>query len=494
MHDDVRTGMATQAPNASPPTPPKPAPRESRKRCSHVFPLRNPTNLSAATPPTLARSGTTKFWLPLYLIFAAAVCWACYHQPIPQEFDRWMYDAVVRTNLGESVQQVFSIVKHSSPRIEQSSAVASPEHLGIIEPMFAIKVVYVEILTLMVKAGLSVERAISLVSIAAIFALALIIALWTRSPILSALLVISPAALALGRSGTPDALSTAVVLGGLWAITSNRLTVGLLLLLVSIWIRTDNVLLTLVVILWLLLSARLPLYQATVAALLAVASVLAINHFSGNYGWLVLFRCSFLGCKPPLDNLPRIDRARISGSVRNQSEDSGAASRPVAATRPGSMAHQQGVAPAPGADSRCHHRTLWVVPVAGRTYPDMGVPGRRNRIRIVPEEEPPAMRIESWSDTPPKVKAAVCVAAGLLSLFWVRNSSFLFSKRNLPDRHDRDAGRARQPVALRNHLFPAPDGIFLLGRHGTSLGRCRFHRTVVHSRRRGGLWLCHVDA
>ncbi len=262
--------------------------------------------MSAATPPTLARSGTTKFWLPLYLIFAAAVCWACYHQPIPQEFDRWMYDAVVRTNLGESMQQVFSIVKHSSPRIEQSSAVASPEHLGIIEPMFAIKVVYVEILTLMVKAGLSVERAISLVSIAATFALALIIALWTRSPILSALLVISPATLALGRSGTPDALSTAVVLGGLWAITSNRLMLGLLLLLVSIWIRTDNVLLTLVVILWLLLSARLPLYQATVAALLAVASVLAINHFSGNYGWLVLFRCSFLGCKPPLDNLPRI--------------------------------------------------------------------------------------------------------------------------------------------------------------------------------------------
>lgn len=247
-----------------------------------------------------------KVWLPFYVVFAIFASWACYRQPIADEFDRWMYDAVVRTNLGQSMEHVFDIVKHSSPRIEQSSAVGSAGQLGIIEPMFAIKVIYVEVVTVMAKAGIAIERSISLVSVCSLFLIAMIIGLWTRSPLLSALMVVSPASLALGRSGTPDALSAVFVLAGLWAVIGNRLSLGLLLLLLSVWVRTDNVLLVLVVIGWLVWNGSLRLYQAAVIAGLAVGSVLAINHFSGNYGWLVLFRCSFIGCKPPLDNLPGI--------------------------------------------------------------------------------------------------------------------------------------------------------------------------------------------
>jgi hypothetical protein len=261
---------------------------------------------SGTTTTALSRVITMRFWLPAYLFFAAVVCWTCYRQPIAGEFDRWMYDAVVRTNLGQSIDHVFEVVKHSSPRIEQSTAVASPGHLGIIEPMFAIKAIYIEVISLMAKAGIPIEKSISLVSVVGMFAIAMIIGLWTRNPVLSALLVMSPACVELGRSGTPDALSAAVVLGGLWAVASDRVFLGLSLLLISVWVRTDNVLLVLTVIVWLLWSARLRLYQASVVATLAVASVFAINHFSANYGWLVLFRCSFLLCKPPLDNLPRL--------------------------------------------------------------------------------------------------------------------------------------------------------------------------------------------
>jgi hypothetical protein len=245
-------------------------------------------------------------WLLLYLIFTIVVCWTCYRQPVAEEFDRWMYDAVVRTNLGQDIGHVFAVIKHSSPRIEQSTAVASPDHLGIIEPMFAIKALYVELISLLAKAGIPIEKSITAVSIAALFVLALVIAFWTRRPVMSALLVISPATLALGRSGTPDALSTTLVLAGLWAAIENKVMLSLLLLLLSIWVRTDNLLLTLTVLIWMALSSRLRPVHAAIAALLAIISVGIINHFSGNYGWLVLFRCSFIGCKPPLDHMPAV--------------------------------------------------------------------------------------------------------------------------------------------------------------------------------------------
>jgi hypothetical protein len=124
---------------------------------------------------------------------------------------------------------------------------------------------------------------------------------WTHRPFYSALLMATPAISGLGRIGTPDALSSLLLLSSTWALVRARIFPGVLLLLVSIWSRTDNILIVILILAWLAGTGKLSLSQAAVLTLLGVASVLVINHFSGNYGLSVLFRYSFIGGRSPAE-------------------------------------------------------------------------------------------------------------------------------------------------------------------------------------------------
>jgi hypothetical protein len=110
--------------------------------------------------------------------------------------------------------------------------------------------------------------------------------------------------------GTPDGLSTLVVLAGLWAVSRNRLLIAVVLLLVSIWIRTDNLLLVIAVLGYLLWQKRMTLVDAAAISALSVGSVAFINHFSGNYSWPVLFQFSFIGGRSPAEIDPRFSAAQ----------------------------------------------------------------------------------------------------------------------------------------------------------------------------------------
>jgi hypothetical protein len=108
------------------------------------------------------------------------------------------------------------------------------------------------------------------------------------------------------RSGTPDAFSAFFLLTSAWALASNRMFAGLALLVASVWVRTDNVLFVLAVLIWLACTKKLSLPHFLVLAGLAGTSVLLINYFSGNYGWRVLFRYSFLGGRYIADVRPEL--------------------------------------------------------------------------------------------------------------------------------------------------------------------------------------------
>jgi len=232
--------------------------------------------------------------LALYLAFLAALCVVCFKSQTPGDFDRYVYEALVRGK-HQSVQEIYPIVKHSYPRAEASLILDSPEHMGQLEPLYAIRPLYTQAIAVVAYTGMPYQRAISLVSALSLFLIGVVLLAWTGRPAYSALLVATPAVVGVARSGTPDALSAFFLLACAWALASKRMFAGLALLLASIWVRTDNVLFAIVILIWLAWTKKLAPSHAAVLTGLAGASVFLINYFSGNYGWRVLFRYSFLG-------------------------------------------------------------------------------------------------------------------------------------------------------------------------------------------------------
>jgi len=106
-------------------------------------------------------------------------------------------------------------------------------------------------------------------------------------------------ALEAAQLSTPDALSTLVVLTALWLVFEcQHFGRGLLLLLLSLPIRPDNLLWLLAVAGWRALRVRRDRIPAGVGALAGVAVYAALSIWSGNLGWRVLFHHSFVELLP----------------------------------------------------------------------------------------------------------------------------------------------------------------------------------------------------
>ena len=236
----------------------------------------------------------------LYLAFAAVLSSACFLRPVPDDFDRYIYEALVRGRY-ESAETIYSIIKHENPRAENSSVLDSPTHLRQLEPLYAIRPTYVDAIAMFSSAGIPIQRSINLVSALSFFGIAIVLLAFTGSPFYCALLLATPTVLVIARMGTPDALSTLMLIAAFWALTRDRLLAGVSLMILSVWVRTDNVLLVIAALGWLVWKRKLSALQSSLFALAALGSVLFINQMVGNYGWTVLFRYSFIGGKYPAE-------------------------------------------------------------------------------------------------------------------------------------------------------------------------------------------------
>lgn len=234
----------------------------------------------------------------IYLLFALGLAVSCYRRPVTDDFDRYVYEALVRAK-DQEIGEIYPLVKHESLRAESSSVMDSPEHLAELEPLYAIRPLYVQILVLTTKITGSPQKAINLTSAVSLFLVALMVAAITGKYLYSGLLVLTPGILTAGRIGTPDALSALAILIAYFAVCKNRMFTGSLLLMLSIWIRTDNVLFVLAMLVWLLYERKLKFFDASALGTIGVVSVFFIDSIAGNYGWKVLFHYSFIGGKYP---------------------------------------------------------------------------------------------------------------------------------------------------------------------------------------------------
>jgi hypothetical protein len=229
-----------------------------------------------------------------YFLFLVGVAFVSYRNPIKDDFDRYVYEAITRQR-SEPLVQVHSSLRQSYPRAAVSEIIDTPEHLAQLEPMYAVKPLYLEIIgSLYYKLGFPPQSAINLVSASSMLIVGVILFYWLKQPLLTGLVMLTPAALQLARLGTPDALSAVFTIGACCALAKARTTTAIFLLIPAIFVRTDNVILAIVAIAWLTwIEKSLTTTYAIALAAIAIASVGLINHFSGNYGWVILFRHSF---------------------------------------------------------------------------------------------------------------------------------------------------------------------------------------------------------
>jgi hypothetical protein len=179
---------------------------------------------------------------------------------------------------------------------------ADPYRFAEFLPLFAIRPLYNETLYIVGKTGLGLVKAGILISVVSYYFIGVLLFLWLgayASPWLgfaaSLLLMMSPPLMALGRDPTSDALASLIAFAALYLIfEKRRLASGMVLLLASIYFRTDFVVLAGPTIFVCWLERRFELWKALILATVAVASVLCINHFAGDYGIKMLYYRNFI--------------------------------------------------------------------------------------------------------------------------------------------------------------------------------------------------------
>jgi len=218
------------------------------------------------------------------------------HDRVYAELRRSVPAAALRGLLG---QEPTSPADQNKSRQERAR---NPQIFAEFLPLFAIRPLYNQTLWLISRTGFGLVRSAILISVISYFAIGVILFAWIKpyagmafGAAISFLLMISPPLTEIGRDLTSDGLSTLVAFASLFLIfEKRRLVPGFVLLLASIFFRTDFVVLAAPVLLVCWWQKGLALLQTGVLLALALASVLAINHFAGDYGIQMLYYRNFV--------------------------------------------------------------------------------------------------------------------------------------------------------------------------------------------------------
>jgi hypothetical protein len=220
-----------------------------------------------------------------------AVAIRAYRSPLPT-FDRLLYAATVAhlhtPEPSQIAQQAFQLAGNTDyPHTAfTDQLLAQPTLIAQQIPFYAIRPIYIHALSLF---GLRAVSPLAYVGIV------LLLAAWVQSPWWVIPLTLLPDLLLVAREITPDALSGFVVLGGFLLVKRGHLVAGLVALLLSLGVRTDNLFFLAPLLVVLALKRTLDWRAAVACVGLAVAVVGFINHWAHNYGWMVLIRHSFAG-------------------------------------------------------------------------------------------------------------------------------------------------------------------------------------------------------
>jgi len=255
--------------------------------------------------------GCSNVALFLYAGFCVALTIAAYLRPLPT-YDRYLYAGAVAS------------LRYSDPitlqRIARAEFDAQPSPFPFqnvaAEPYFAdvynnpyhfvqqlglsrVKLGYVASGYALWRAGLPILVSLRLISACSLLIVGLALLAWTHDALLSAVLLLTPPVLNMGRMVTGDPLSTTVIVLALFALATKRELLATGLLIVSIIVRSDNVVLVLVLLVGMIWTQHLRFKIGVWCAALAVATSAIVNRIAGIYGWRLVMQHSFV--KPELE-------------------------------------------------------------------------------------------------------------------------------------------------------------------------------------------------
>ena len=268
----------------------------------------------------------SKLWFTVaFGLCLTLACLRAYHYP-EYSTDGLSYMANAVAIKGASIQVIHDTVyreamagipgplfKHltgndpSEPASESNSfreRAVNPYRFAEFLPCFAIRPVFNQLVyVLHYLLGVGLLKATVLIPVVSYWLMGWLVLAWTWryvatpwAALISMLLLLSPPLWELARSTTPDALSSLTVLAAMFLLLEQRrLLPGMILLIASVYVRTDNLILVLLALVYLCVAdLGLRVVEAAILSALAVVSVVLINHFSGDYGPKVLYYRSFV--------------------------------------------------------------------------------------------------------------------------------------------------------------------------------------------------------
>ena len=89
--------------------------------------------------------------------FMALIAAVCYVHPISDDFDRYMYEAVVRSRF-QPLEIYYPIIRHESSRAERSTVINSPAHMEDAEALYAVRPLYTNLIYGLSLTGISFQH------------------------------------------------------------------------------------------------------------------------------------------------------------------------------------------------------------------------------------------------------------------------------------------------------------------------------------------------
>ena len=273
-----------------------------------------PTRVAA---PNGTRSLTRRFTgcsipvMVLYVAFCAALAVAGFLRSLPT-YDRFFYAGAIasfRYSDPITIHRIARAEFDAQPSPFAYESVANEPYFAdmrdnpyhFIEQLgfYRVKPAYIAIGYALWRCGLPILVSLRLISAFCLFVVGLALLAWTHDALLSAILLLTPPALNLGRMVTADPLSTTMIFFALFALARKRDLLGASFLGASVLVRFDNVVVVVIVLAWMVWRQRIRFSRGALFGALAVVVTVLINRITNYYGWRVLLQHTFI--KPVME-------------------------------------------------------------------------------------------------------------------------------------------------------------------------------------------------